>query len=483
MLGIPAWRSIPFAEIEGTPMRCFEHTTIHSLARIAGLLALLAFLTLSTGLRAQQVVVLKNVNVIDGTGAPAHPNRTVVIQGDRIESISGPAPTPSNATVVDLHGATVMPLILNTHGHLGLVKGTTSSAANQTDDNIRHQLLRYQEYGVGAVLSMGTDGPRFAEIREASRQGTLPGADVFAAGIGMGAKDGIPPVGMGFTTVLRPVTPEEARKDVDEQASRKPDVIKLWLDDFWGQYPKMPPAVYQAIIEEAHKNGLRVAAHLYHLEDARALVADHVDILAHSIRDAEVDDALLQQMKQQHVAYIPTLSLDDFAVAYDGSPSWINDPFFRAALDPGLLAMITSPEYKAKVQASKATAQEAAALPIAMRNLKKIYDAGILVALGTDSGATPIRVQGFAEHIELVLMVKAGLTPLQAITVATKNAAELLRVADQYGTLEPGKKANFIVLEKDPSQDIRNTQTIRAVWKNGAKVSNGPLATAQTAVR
>ena len=76
MLGIPAWRSIPFAEIEGTPMRCFEHTTIHSLARIAGLLALLAFLTLSTGLRAQQVVVLKNVNVIDGTGAPAHPNRT-----------------------------------------------------------------------------------------------------------------------------------------------------------------------------------------------------------------------------------------------------------------------------------------------------------------------------------------------------------------------------------------------------------------------
>ncbi|MGA8875439.1 MAG: amidohydrolase family protein, partial [Candidatus Korobacteraceae bacterium] len=99
------------------------------------------------------------------------------------------------------------------------------------------------------------------------------------------------------------------------------------------------------------------------------------------------------------------------------------------------------------------------------------------------SGATPIRVQGFAEHIALVLMVKAGLTPLQAITVATKNAAELLRVADQYGTLEPGKKANFIVLEKDPSQDIRNTQTIRAVWKNGAKVSNGPLATAQTAVR
>jgi imidazolonepropionase-like amidohydrolase len=112
-----------------------------------------------------------------------------------------------------------------------------------------------------------------------------------------------------------------------------------------------------------------------------------------------------------------------------------------------------------------------------MRNLKKIYDAGILVALGTDSGATPIRVQGFAEHRELALMVQAGLTPLQAISVATKNGAQLLGVADQYGTLEPGKKANFIVLEKDSSQDIRNTQTIRAVWKNGAKVSDGPART------
>jgi imidazolonepropionase-like amidohydrolase len=181
-------------------------------------------------------------------------------------------------------------------------------------------------------------------------------------------------------------------------------------------------------------------------------------------------------MKKHNVAYIPTLSLDDFAFAYGDSPNWVNDPFFTEALDPGLLEMITSPEYKAKVQSNKVTAQEEAALPQAMRNLKKIYDAGILVTLGTDSGATPIRIQGFAEHMELALMVQAGLTPIQAITVATSNAATLLRVADQYGTLAAGKKANFIVLEKDPSHDIHNTQTIRAVWKDGSKVSDGPLA-------
>ena len=432
---------------------------------------------------AQQSIVLTNVTVIDGAGGPADHNRTVVIQGDRIQSIgAGHEHTPSSAKVIDLHGQTIMPLIINTHGHLGLTKGTTQAAANQSDDNIRHQLLRYQEYGVGAMLSMGTDGGRFAEIREQSRRGALPGAEVYTAGMGFGAKNGVPPTAMGFTEVFRPETPAEARREVAQQAPQKPDFIKVWVDDFWGQYPKMPPEIYAAIIDEAHKNGLRVAAHVYHLEDARLLVADGVDVLAHSIRDADVDDALIAEMKKHNVAYIPTLSLDDFAFAYGDAPHWVNDPFFTEALDPGLLQMITSPEYKTKVHSNPVTAQEEAALPQAMRNLKKIYDAGILVTLGTDSGATPIRIQGFAEHMELALMVQAGLTPMQAITVATSNAATLLRIADQYGTLRAGKKANFIVLEKDPSQDIHNTQTIRAVWKDGNKVSDVPLAAKTSAI-
>jgi imidazolonepropionase-like amidohydrolase len=438
-----------------------------------------AGLALPSTLCAQQVVVLTHVNVIDGTGAAAKSDRTVIIAGDRIRSISsGQHGASANANVMDMHGATIMPLIINAHGHLGLVKGMSVSAANQTEENFRHQLLRYEMYGVGAMLSMGTDGQRFAQIRQESRDGKLPGADVFTAGIGIGAPNGVPPAGNGFTMVLRPETPAEGRKDVADQAAQRPDFIKVWVDDFWGQYPKLQPDVYKAIIDEAHAHGLRVAAHVYHVEDARTLVADGVDVLAHSVRDGEIDDALLSDMKRHHVTYIPTLSLDDFAFAYGGSPEWVNDPFFRAALDPGVFETITSADYKAKVIANKVTALEQQALPMAMKNLKRVYDAGIPVALGTDSGATPVRVQGFAEHMELALMVQAGLTPLQAITVATRNPAELLRVADQYGTLEPGKKANFIVLERDPSQNISNTRTIRAVWKNGVKVSDGPLGDA-----
>jgi imidazolonepropionase-like amidohydrolase len=459
------------------PSHRFDSTSLSRSTKLGVACLLVLALVMCAKASAQQSIVLTNATIIDGTGKPAHQNRTVVIRGDRIQEIgAGREHTPSSAKVIDLHGQTIMPLIINTHGHLGLTKGSTQSAANQSDDNIRQQLLRYQEYGVGAMLSMGTDGKRFAEIREQSRRGALPGADVYTAGMGFGAQNGVPPAAMGFTEVFRPETPAEARREVAQQAPQKPDFIKVWVDDFWGQYPKMPAEIYAAIIDEAHKNGLRVAAHVYHLEDARLLVADGVDVLAHSIRDADVDDAFIAEMKKHNVAYIPTLSLDDFAFAYGDSPNWVNDPFFTEALDPGLLEMITSPEYKAKVQSNKVTAQEEAALPQAMRNLKKIYDAGILVTLGTDSGATPIRIQGFAEHMELALMVQAGLTPIQAITVATSNAATLLRVADQYGTLAAGKKANFIVLEKDPSHDIHNTQTIRAVWKDGSKVSDGPLA-------
>ena len=132
--------------------------------------------------------------------------------------------------------------------------------------------------------------------------------------------------------------------------------------------------------------------------------------------------------------------------------------------------------YKDKIGKSAVTPQEKMALPIALKNLLKLYRAGIPIALGTDAGASPIRAQGFSEHMELQLMVRAGLTPMEAITVATRNGARLLHIDKDQGTLEAGKKADFIVLDKDPLSDISNTLSISAVWKNGAKVSDGPAA-------
>ena len=279
-----------------------------------------------------------------------------------------------------------------------------------------------------------------------------------------------------------PRRPAEARSEVAQQATEKPDFIKVWVDDFWGQYPKLPPEIYGAIIDEAHKHSLRVAAHVYHLQDARLLVADGVDVLAHSIRDADVDNALIAEMKKHHVAYIPTLSLDDFAFAYGDSPNWVNDPFFTAALDPGVLEMITSPEYKAKVQANKVTAQEKAALPEAMRNLKKIYDAGILVSLGTDSGATTVRTQGFAEHMELALMVQAGLTPLRQLQSPPQTQPSCSRSKISTERLKSGKRQISSCWKRIRLKTFTTRKRFAPFGRMARRVSDGPLAAGRSAI-
>jgi imidazolonepropionase-like amidohydrolase len=484
--------------------------------KTSGQLFALCLLTVSGGVAPAQTTVLRHVTLIDGNGGVPKRDASLVIENDRVKAIlDGNASLPRHATVIDLSGKTIMPEIVNAHGHLGLLKGTKMAASNYTEENVRRQLLQYQDYGVGAVMVMGTDREEAYEWREQSHKGEIPGAMIYTAGRGFGVPSGLPPVAMGMESVYRPATPEEARKDVRELAGRvtrrvvtaetnptvsvdpdrnsnriavgekggntivsstRPDMVKMWVDDFWGQFPKMKPEIYAAIIDEAHRQHLRVAVHVYHEEDAQKLVNLGVDVLAHSVRDAEIPDALVAEMKRKHVAYIGTLSLDDFATAYADDPAWLNEPFFRNALEPGVYEMITSDKYKQSVKDDKKTAAELEALPIALKNLKKVYDAGILVALGTDSGATPIRPFGFAEHQELQLLVRAGLSPLQAITVATKNGAELLRASDDIGVLRPGLKADFVVLNKDPSVDIQNSETISSVWKDGKKVSDGPHA-------
>jgi imidazolonepropionase-like amidohydrolase len=293
----------------------------------------------------------------------------------------------------------------------------------------------------------------------------------------------MPPESAGFSAIYRPETAEEAAADVDELAAWRPDVIKIWVDNYYGQFQKsMKEEVYAAIIRQAHKHGIRVAAHLYHLTDARKLVAAGIDIMAHSIRDGEIDDSLIAAMKSGSVAYIPTLSLDEFATAYLDDPSWLKDPFFRNSLEPGVYTMITSAAYKERLRNSAVTAQEKAALHYALINLRKLFKAGILIGMGTDSGASPVRAQGFSEHLELELMVQAGLTPLEAIKVATFNSARILRIESDRGTLEAGRRADFIVLDKDPNQDIRNTRTISGIWSDGVRVSDGPLSIHQSTV-
>ncbi|WP_106595158.1 amidohydrolase family protein [Dyadobacter jiangsuensis] len=418
-------------------------------------------------------VLLKNATVIDGTGAAPRPQTDILITDGQIAAIQKGIKT-QGARELDLSGKTVMPSLICAHAHVGTLKGTTSSADNYTRENLLRHLKKYENYGVSAVLAMGTDRPLiFNGFIDSTQAGLLPGARLYSAGYGFNTPD--PNPGSWMNLLLRPNAPEDVPAMMEKLAAVKPAVVKIWVDDHGGNAQKMKPEIYQAIIREAHKRNIRVAAHLFYVEDARKLTEAGIDIIAHSIRDKEVDQDLLTKMKQKNVTYIPTLSLDEYQFVYAGNPDWINDAFFKASLEPGVFEMITDKTYAEKIRNSPDYPRNMSAFKTAMVNLKKIHDAGIRVALGTDSGAFPVRTQGFTEHLEMELMVKAGLTPAQAITISTRNAAAALHIDREKGTLEKGKKADFLILSANPFDDIRNTRKIESVWKEGKEVSKGPL--------
>lgn len=421
-------------------------------------------------------IVFKNALIIDGNGGKPIDNGTLVIQGGKIIAVGkkDAVKIPESAQVIDMQGKTIMPALIDTHSHLGLTKNTTLSDTNNTRENVLRQLKLFAQYGVGAVTSLGRDKEFIYELRRQRNNGLLGNqyAYIITAGQGIGVPDGAPPKMSGPDPVYRPNTFEAIAQDVATLATKSPDVVKIWVDDFYHSLPKMKPEMYQEVIKKAHQHNLRVAAHMYYLDDAKSLVNSGVDILEHSVRDKPVDMELINAMKKHKVAIVPTLQLDESYYIYTESPSWMQDDFFLNALEPGVLDVLNG---KTKIPSYIPKLSEKQTLSIAMHNIKTLYQHGILVGLGADSGAKVERIQGFAEHRELQLLVKAGLTPMDAIKIGTANSAKIMGVDQYMGTLEPGKKANLLILDANPLSNIKNTQRINAVWLDGKPVSRDSL--------
>lgn len=426
---------------------------------------------------SNEAILFENVRLIDGNGGNPIENTRILIRNGKVLQI-GTSVSDKDAAIVDLKGKTVIPALISAHSHIGTLKGTTSKPENYTRENILSQLKKYQDYGVLNVMAMGTDRPLLFEsgLRDQSAKGQIDGARIHSAGYGFGTPAGAPPLDFAMDKVYRPTSVAQIPAEMDSLKKVNPEMAKIWVDDFNGKYKaKMKPEIYQAIIKEAHKRNLRVAAHVYYLSDLKKLVADGIDVIGHSVRSEVIDDATTAQMKAKNIIYIPTLSLDEFAFIYAKKPEWINNEFFKKSLEPGVYEMITSEKYQNDLKNSPLFAVNTKAFETAKQNLKKVFDAGILVAMGTDSGAMPLRAQGFSEHLELQLMTEAGLTPLQAISVATKNSAKALKIDKDFGTVEVGKTADLIIIDADPTKDIKNTRKIFSVYKAGKEVSKGPL--------
>ncbi len=417
---------------------------------------------------AAQPIVFEHARIIDGTGRTAREDALLVIDGARIVGVGKASKVrrPKGARVIDASGKTIMPGLIVSHGHVGVVMDGQNRPDAYTRENVLRQLLQYERYGVTAVLAMGLNRDLGYDLRDEQRRGGIPGASLYTAGRGIGAPGGAPPLPVAPDQVYRPQTPEEAVAEVKETAGHHADMLKIWVDDIFGKLPKLRRDVYQAAIEEAHRDKLRVAAHIFYLDDAKALADAGLDAFAHSIRDQPVDDALVKAMKAKGMFYIPTLNVDESSFMFVDDPSLLQDPFLTGAIGATQLNQLQSPEFRKKVESDPNLPRNRAAVSNGMHNLKVLHDAGIKIAFGTDSGGNPVRIQGWGEHRELELMVRAGLTPMDAIVAATRGSAEFIGATDR-GTLAPGKRADFLILAANPLDDIRNTRQLVSVWNAG----------------
>jgi imidazolonepropionase-like amidohydrolase len=379
---------------------------------------------------ATGVTAFEGARLIVGDGGVPIENATLLVDGAKILQAGKAADisVPAGAARVSLAGKTVMPMLIDTHVHL-----------SPTRELLMRDLKRRAYFGVGAALSLGLDNYELLDMRGQ----TTPGAArFFSAGRGITMPE------PGRITVPHWITTEaEGRKAVQELAERKVDIVKVWVDTRDDQYKKVPPEIYGPIIEEAHKLGLRVTAHIFNMADAKGLMRAGLDAFAHGVRDKDVDEETVEMFKARP-NLILTPNLPDRGVKVD--LSWLR---------PGLSAA----EFEKLEKANTDRPREQAFFGIQSRNLAKMNAAGVRITLGTD-GNKP-----WGPHEEMEDMALSGMTPMQVIVAATRNGAEFLRIADA-GTLEAGKSADFIVLDANPLDDITNTRRISSVYLRGAAV-------------
>ena len=390
--------------------------------------------------------------VIDGTDRAPIDNATILVRDGRIVAV-GPAAgvtVPAGAQRVSLAGKTLIPGLINAHGHVGNTAGMEQG--HYSAENVTRDLRTYAAYGITTVFSLGDDESAGIAARDSQRTPTLDRARLFVAG-----------------PVLAPKSPADAVRLVDEDAAMKVDIVKIRVDDNLGTTPKMAPEIYRAVINEAHKKGLRVAVHLFYLEDAKAVLDAGADFIAHSVRDVPVDDAFVAMLKRRGVCYCPTLMREVSTFAYESTPSWFSDPLFLKHADMAAVDALKQPARQQAMANSKSAQRYKTGLEVANRNLKKLSDAGVTIALGTDTGP-PARFQGYFELMELEMMAKAGLTPRQVLASATRDAARCMKLDAELGTLEPNKWADFVVLNADPLANISNVKNIDSVWIAGNRV-------------
>lgn len=455
--------------------------------RIAGALMLAAGLVPLSAQAAKSQVAIVHATVIFPDREPNEAraqDQTILIVGDRIRKIGSSADVkvPGKASTIDATGKFVIPGLIDGHVHFFQSANLYTrpdaadfhkyrSYADETKRNKERLPATFKVWlasGVTGVVDIG--GPMWNfEMRDLAR-GTAAAPHVAVAGplISMVAR---PLLDLGDPPIVRVNTTEEARALVRRELKRKPDYIKVWFINRPGDDLAAQTAIVRATAETAHAARVPLAVHATELVVAKAALQAGADFLVHSVFDAPVDDEFIALLKQRRALYCPTLFVNN-GYAYALSNQWKATPEEERLADPQILARMHDldrmprdviPQRVADLISKRA----APAKPtIAMQNVKKLWDAGIPIVMGTDAGNIGT-VHGPSVFREMAYMQEAGLTPLQVLRSATTNAAKALRMENDVGSIAVGRLADLVILDADPLADLGNLSHAHRVLKGG----------------
>ncbi len=436
-------------------------------------IALLVVAAVSAQTPASVPILFEGGRLIADARRPPIENAALLIDRGRVVSSgrNGEVKAPAGALRVDFTGKTIVPALVDAHVHLGYQVGLNFAAENFTRETLVDQLNRYAYAGIAAVLSLGTEpGDLPFQIRAEQEAGLLGGALFLTAGRGIAAPNAGPGTPELKAAAYGVTTEDDARRAVREQVARNVAFVKIWVDDRNGTVEKLSPALYRAVIDEAHTLNTRVIAHIFYLDDAKDLARAGVDAFAHLVRDKEVDEELVGLMKQHGIAQMPNIAISENGI-YAAPPAWLDAPLLREVEPAAVIDRVRSSYAR---RSPEAVARAAATYAVMERSLARLEAAGVPIVLGTDDGAVRDHFYAFTAHRELTLLAHAGMTPARILDVATRATAAFLRLPD-LGTLDPGQRADFIVLGANPLDDIANTQKIAAVYTRGAVLDRSSL--------
>jgi imidazolonepropionase-like amidohydrolase len=434
-------------------------------------------------------ISLVGATVINPADGKVLPNATVVIDGDKIERVAiGKQDAATLGRQIDCAGKFILPGYIDAHIHF-FQSGDLFTRPDGADLNsvrpykdevawIKSHLddvfARYLRCGITSVVDVGGPMWNFEVRKKANATAKAPRVAVAGPLISSVSREKLD---LGDPPIVKIETPEQAREFVRKLAEQKPDLIKIWYIVDKGYPLEGFRPIVRVTIEESHARNIRVAVHATELETARAAVEEGADVLVHGVTDKPVDDAFVKLLKDRGTILCPTLVVFErygrtFSHRLNLTPEeqrWGN-PEVIASLD-----VTKIPQDKLPQRIKDALADPKAALDrvqktyeIALPNLKRLEDAGVTIAAGTDAGNIGT-IHGAALFREFQLMKDAGLTPMQILQSATGNAAKLFggETGARIGKVENGYFADLIILNSNPVDDIAHASDIHTVIKNG----------------